>query len=132
MFARPRPIHLRGKYRRNCPRDLVLDREDVLQLAVVTLGPAMSARRCIDELRVDANTPGDPAYATFQDVAHTQFTADLSDINRLHVELKARVACDHEQVREPRQLSDDVVGNAVAEVFLLRVAAHVGEAEDSN
>jgi hypothetical protein len=32
------PIHLRSEYRRNCPRDLILNREDVLQLTVVTLG----------------------------------------------------------------------------------------------
>jgi len=32
-------------------------------------------------------------------------------------------AIDHEQARDPRQIRDNVVGNAVAEIFLLRIAA---------
>ena len=41
--------------------------------------------------------------------------------------LERRVAGDHEQGAEARQLRDDVVGDAVAEILLFGVAAHVGE-----
>ena len=42
------------------------------------------------------------------------------------------MASDDEQDREARKLCDDVLGDPIAEILLLRVSAHVGEGEDGN
>ena len=87
----------------------------------------MGSGRGIDELSSDADAVTALTNATLQEVAHTQFSPDLSDVNGPALVLEARVAGDNEQVREMRQLGDDVIRDAVGEVFLLGVAAHIRE-----
>src|SRR6266446_1352904 len=57
--------------------DVVLNREDVSQIAVVTLSPEMGTGGCIDQLAGDAHTLPGPAHATFEDIADTKVAADL-------------------------------------------------------
>ena len=52
---------------------------------------------------------------------------DFLDVHHLALEREGGVARDHEQRRDLRQIGDDVLGDAVAEIFLLRIAAHVDE-----
>src|SRR5262245_55416363 len=61
-------------------RNLVLDGEDVIQLAVITLSPAMSAGERIDQLRADADAITSTTNTAFEDVAHAELAADLSDV----------------------------------------------------
>ena len=56
---------------------LVLDGEDVGQLAVVALGPQMAAARGVDELRGDAHAVAGLADAAFEHEAHAELAADL-------------------------------------------------------
>ena len=65
-------------------------------------------------------------------VPDTQLAADLANIGRLALVLKARVAGDDEQFGEPRQLGNDIFADPITEVFLARIAAYVGEREDRN
>jgi hypothetical protein len=58
--------------------DLVLNREDVGQLMVVTLGPEMGAGRSIDQLAGDTHTLPSLAHATLEDIADIKVAADLS------------------------------------------------------
>src|SRR5262249_57339499 len=39
---------------------------------------------------------------------------------------------DDQELGEPRQLSDDVLGDAITEILLLRVAAEIGERQHRN
>ena len=57
--------------------DVVLHREDVSQIAVVTLGPEMGTGGCIDQLAGDAHALPGPAHATLEDIADTKVLADL-------------------------------------------------------
>src|SRR5215468_3575159 len=116
--------------RDNRARYLVLDREDVVQLAVVALGPAVCPGDGIDELRRDADPIADPPNASFQHVACAQLAPDLPDIDGLALVLEGGIARDDQKLGEPRQLGCNVLGYAVAEVILLRVAVEVGEWED--
>ena len=118
--------------RRNGAHDLVLNDEDIVELPVVALCPAMGSSHSVDELGIDAHTVTTPANAAFQHIAHAQFAPDLPHVDRLALVLEARVSGDDEQLREPRQLGDDVIGHAVGEIFLLGVAAHVGEGQNSD
>src|SRR6516165_2236931 len=57
--------------------DVVLHREDVSQIPVVTLGPEMGPGGCIDKLAADAHPLPRPAHAAFENIADAKLAADL-------------------------------------------------------
>jgi hypothetical protein len=61
---------MRGQDRHDCAHNLILDSKDVLDFAVVVLGPAVRSLRSVDQLSSDANAVTAPPEAAFQDVAH--------------------------------------------------------------
>ena len=65
--------------------------------------------------------------AALQHEAHAELAADLLHLHRLALVGERRVAGDHEQARDLRQVGDHVLGDAVAEILLLGIAAHIGE-----
>ena len=70
--------------------------------------------------------PGTP----FQDVAHVELAADFTDVDGRTLEGEARVAGDHEQPAQARQLGQHVFGDDVAEKILRRIAGQIHERED--
>jgi hypothetical protein len=60
------------QYRDDGLSDLVLQREDIHQLAVVTVGPKMVATRRVDKLRRDPNAIAGLANAALHEVADIQ------------------------------------------------------------
>src|SRR5262245_28048118 len=70
-------VDLGHQDRNDRPGNLVLNSEDVLQLAVVTLGPKVSAGQGIDELGGDADAIAGPTDAAFENVANAELAADL-------------------------------------------------------
>ena len=83
----PRALHLRLLQAWNEGADhacgqLVLQGEDVAQLAVVTLRPNVRTRFCLNELAGNANTVARLAHTAFQHVAHAEFATDLFDVDR--------------------------------------------------
>jgi len=58
------------KLLRNEPRNLILHREDVLQVARERIGPYMETVRRLDELRGDADLVAGLAHAALDDVGH--------------------------------------------------------------
>ena len=101
-------------------RDLVLDFENVAERPVISLGPDVGAVRGLDELAGDANAVPGLAQAAFEHVAHAEFPADLLHVDGASLVGKAGIAGDHEQPFHPRQAGDDVLDDAVDEIFLLR------------
>ncbi|MFO1059349.1 MAG: hypothetical protein U1E53_20575 [Dongiaceae bacterium] len=119
--------------RRDHPRrNLVLQRKDVADVPIVPLGPEMAPRLAVDELGGDAKTGPRLPDAALQDVGDAQPTGELDNFDRLPLEGERRVARYDEDGRDPRQVGDDVLGYAVAEILLLRVAAHVGKGQDDD
>src|SRR6516225_4021876 len=57
--------------------DVVLHSEDVGQVPVVTLGPEMGTGGYVDELAADAHPLARSAHAAFEDIANSEFAADL-------------------------------------------------------
>jgi hypothetical protein len=125
-------VHVHGKHRHDSSGDLVLDGKGVLKFAIVALGPAMGAGGGVDKLGTDADAVAGAANAALQHVARAKLTPDLSHVDALPLVAEARVAGDDEQLGEPRQLCDDVLGDTVAEVFLIRIATHAGEGENGD
>jgi hypothetical protein len=112
--------------------DLVLDREDVGNGAIVTLGPDMRAGRGIDELARNAQAIAGLANASFQNILHAKVSGDLADVGGLSLVGEARIAGDHEEPPQLRQGGNDIFCDAVAEIILLRVSAHVLERKNRN
>src|SRR5260370_15049422 len=72
------------------------------------------------------------AYTALQYVRHSQFATDVLHLRSLALVGEGRRARDDKEVREPGEGGDEVICDAVAEIFLVAVAAHVGEGQDRN
>ncbi len=112
--------------------DLVLQGEDVVELAVVALGPQMAAGGPVNQLSGDPHPAAGFAHAAFQDVADAQLPGQLAHIEGLALELEGGVAGDDEQGRDLGEVGDDVLADPVAEILLLGIAAHVGERQNAD
>jgi hypothetical protein len=65
-------------------------------------------------------------------VAYAEALANLGDVDVLALEGERGIAGDDEELRELRKCRDDVLRDAVREIFLLSLAAHVGERQDGD
>jgi hypothetical protein len=122
-----------GLYGGGDPRgDLVLQVEDVGQIAVVALGPEIGPVHRVEELAGDAHAPARLAHAALQHVANTQLRADLRQVDGLPLVGEGGIAGDDQKPPPFRQRRDDVLGDAVDEISLLGVASDVVERQNGN
>ena len=61
-------------------RDVVLQVEDVAEVAVEPIGPKRPARACIDQLSCDPQAVATAADATFEHMGDVKLTPDLADV----------------------------------------------------
>src|SRR5215212_7664588 len=92
----------------------------------------MIARRAIDQLRGDPNAAAGLAHAALEDVTHAELAGEVANIDRLSLEGEGGVPGRYRQSRHLRQIGCDVLADAVAEIFLLGVAAHVRKRQHAN
>ena len=109
--------------------DLVLDLEDVFQVPVVALGPDMTAGAGIDELGGDPDALPGAAHGALDDVVGAEFRRQLADVGRAALVGKGGVARDHVEPAVLGERGDDVLGQPVGEIRLLRIAGHVLEGQ---
>ena len=107
--------------------DAVLQFKNIRHDAIESFRPEVAAAATIDQLRIDANLVAAAAYTAFQYVAHAEFGGYGAQVDRLAFIGKARVTANHEQSGYSRQVGGQVFGDAVGEVILLAIAAHVVE-----
>ena len=112
--------------------NLVLQRENIAEFAIIAIGPDVIACGSIDQLRSDPYAVAVLAHAALQHIAHAQFAGHALHVNRFSLVGERRIASDDKKPVEFRQTRDDVFGNTVGEVFLLGVAAHVREWQHGN
>ena len=122
-----RRIKLRLDRRHHGLRDLVLHGEHIRQIAVVALGPEVTAGSDIVQLRGDADMVAILAHGALDDIADAEFLADLLQVHRLALVDEGGVAGDHIEPAQLRQRGDDVLADAFGEIFLLGFAGDVGE-----
>ena len=113
-------------------RNLVLQREDVVEVAVVALRPQVAAGRAVDQLRGDAHALAGLAHAALEHVADPELPRELPDVDVLALERERRVARGDRERGDLAEVGDDVFADAVAEILLLRLAAHVGEGQHAD
>jgi hypothetical protein len=76
--------------------DIVLHRENVGEVAVVTLGPKMPAGGSLDQLRRHPHPMRGLAHAAFENIAHAEIAPDVFDRDRLAFVGEGRIAGDDE------------------------------------
>src|SRR5260370_40811829 len=81
----------------------------------------------LDQLRGDPNSPARFAHAALEDVPYAQLLPDLLDIDGLAPVDKGRIAGDHREGAPAGEHRNDILGYAVGKIFLLRIAAKIGE-----
>src|SRR5262245_51227473 len=81
----------------------------------------------IDQLRRDPHAPTGLTHTALYDMPNLQPLGHLTSVDRLALEGEYGGARHDVERGNLGQVGDDILGNAVAEVLLLRVAAHVGE-----
>jgi hypothetical protein len=96
-----RLLHLRCDRAHHARRHLILQLEDVVQLAFEPFSPKMGARGRIDELSGNPDLVGRLADAALEDVSHAELEADAADVDRLSFVDEAGVPGDHEQPADP-------------------------------
>ncbi len=100
--------------RRDGSSDLVLCREDIAQLALIALGPEVSAGIGPDQLAGNPDLVAGRSHAAFEDITHAELAPDLTDIDGAGLVGKCRITGDHEQRSElgqgERHILDDAVG----------------------
>src|SRR5208282_5636436 len=112
-------------------RDLVLQGEQVADIAVETLGPELRTGFGIDELDIDPYLVAGPLYAALEDVTHAQFSADPLDVIVALVG-ESGVAGDHQASLDARDVGRQIFGDPISEILLPRVVAEIGERQDNN
>src|SRR5204862_1920100 len=91
-----------------------------------------TAGRAVDQLRRDPYPATGLAHAAFENVVDLELARDLRNVDVLALEHERRVARGDPQRGHLGEIRDDVLGDAVREVFLFRIAAHVGERENTH
>ncbi len=78
-----RAFHATGECRYDHLRNLVLNSEDVGQVAVIALGPQVTGVHAVDQLRGDADLVARLLHAALNNIAHAQLTAHVLGLRRL-------------------------------------------------
>ena len=128
-FGAPQARHDCADYRQG---HLVLQRKDILDLTVITFGPNLRPGRRVGQLTGDAQVVSGLANASFKNVTHAELASDLFDIDSFALVGEARIAGDDKKAFDSREAADDVFDHAVGEIFLLGIAAHVGERQHAD
>ena len=112
--------------------NFVLNGEDVGQITIEPSGPDVPAVFPVDELARDAHPGSGLPNASFQNKPYAKLLSYLLNLYRFALVSERRVAGDNEEAGHIRQVGNNVFGDAVTEIFLFRVAAHVVEGQDRN
>jgi len=107
--------------------DFVLKFEHVFERAIEAVGPEMRSSLGVNQLRGDAHPVPALADRAFEDIADAEFAADLLHVDRLALVGEGRIPGDDEEPANTGEGRNDLLDHPVDEIFLLRVAAHVGE-----
>ncbi len=108
-------------------REFVLNRENVGEVAIEPAGPDMSAAARIDQLRGDSHPVPHLAHAALKHVADAKGLGHVRHGDRCLLVDERRVAGDHVQLGQPREVRNDVLADAIGEILLFGIAAHVVE-----
>ena len=111
----------------DAPRNIVLHRENVLELRVVGFRPEVPASFGIRQFNIDANAIARPADTASEEIARIEHAPDLGRCDVPTLELIARRFGRNQQVREAAERPDHILGDPVTKVILAGIARQVLE-----
>src|SRR5262245_53133467 len=116
-----------------CFCDLVLDSEHVRQIAIITLGPQILIAACINQLCVNTHTVTRALDASFYYMRDSELLTDLAQITRSStLVMHYRRAPDHFQVRDPGQISQEVILDAISKIGVIWIGAEIFKRQHCN
>src|SRR5438046_2505425 len=86
----------------------------------------------VNELRGHAQSVSRFTHAAFEDCVYLQLASDLADVFALSLEGKRGSPRRDPKRFDLRQRVDDLLSNAIAEKFVLRIVAHVNKGKDGD
>ena len=86
----------------------------------------------VDELNVDPKAVAAALDAALEDITDVQLPANRFHVERLAFVGERRVARDDEGSSDAREIGRQALGDAVDEIFVLGIAADIGERQDDN
>ena len=113
-------------------RDLVLYCEDVGEFPLEMFGPELQAPVSIGQVHRHPYPVVVSAHAADDDVSGAQLLAQVGRVRSAALEFGCGVAGEHGETGETPERSDDVPGDAIAEIVLAWVAAEIGEGQDGD
>jgi hypothetical protein len=112
--------------------NFLLHSKDIREGAVVALGPEMGSGRGIYQLDVDAHSVNGAPNVAFNYVTRPKRMPNLAYVDVLAAKAEGRILGNDQEFAEAGQLRDDVLGDPVAKVDLIGIAAEVLEGQDGN
>ena len=112
---------LKVKSPREAAGNLVLGLTETSASNIEPVGPQVRASLCIDQLHVDLNFVASAPQAAFDDISNAEITAELFHVDGFILLGKRGAPGDDKAPRNPRQISGEIVGNAVCEIFQFRI-----------
>src|SRR5258705_8767055 len=122
LFAKRQP---NLKRRDNFLRDTILEVENIIDTAIVAIGPQVAAVQAVNQLRRQPDSIADLADAPLQHITSTQNPSNFAYVPCLPFEYEARIAGYDQELLDLRQGGQNVFGDAIGKILLLGVAAHV-------
>src|SRR6266513_473575 len=112
---------------------LTLDRENVDEIAIITLSPEVCIVACIDQLCVHTYFGPGPLHAAFQKMSNTEGLANLMGIARnARLILHHRTATNHLKISNSGEVCQDFILHAISKESVFGILAEVFEWKDSN
>jgi hypothetical protein len=87
----------------------------------------MRSGASVDQLSGDAHPTSALAHRAFEHITDAKLPPDLLHINGLAFVGKTGIPRDDKKPTDARERGDDLLDHTVGEIFLFRVAAHIGE-----
>ena len=112
--------------------EFVLEPENVVERAVVVVGPDKSGGLSVDELAAQPEMVSNPPHTAVEQVAYAQFLPDNSSLRCPPFVDHRRVVRDDQQPLDPAEAGGDFGHHAVGEVILSRIRREVREGQHGN
>ena len=106
--------------------DLTLRLRDIAAIGVEPVGLSMGAALRLDQLSIDLNPVAQPPYTAFEDIVDAELAADLPHVNGFALVGEGSGAGDYKATGNPREVTSQVIGDPVSEIFLVRFVRSTG------
>ncbi len=112
--------------------NLILEGEDIVEVAVVALSPDVVTRGCLEQLRRDTHSVTRSAHTALQHVSDSEILSQPAHIDRLTFEYESRISSNDGQPAILRERGNDVFRDPVGKVLVVGRTAHVVERQDGD